>query len=388
MGNVGVCVVNFTTTNTTTKIVANRRLLNTPPPRLHPMQSVAFFRNQNDCCLELVSSDDRGSCAALFSSGLCCGYASDDPSQLKLRFQATNGKDVRYTGISFAPNSSDLLAVSSDRCVRLYDARSGSDNGVGEIRPVPANKETYECVDIGLDSTLIAIGTDEGAASRAVLFDARNLSKELGEINNVHSDAVVRVKFHRGVAESCLLTGSTDGLMSYLDLRSANQVASIFNAHSPVDRIGYFGANSEGIYATTRSETVSIFDLTNVVEIVREDYETRERRLGGMDCLVDLMYVPRMHQKLLLMAGKDEGGEIHGFEVGLKGESSSSSSVRRDGESTPEVDFRPLGMLELDPEAVSAIGGTRVLGRARCCTWINDFVVFTGDDEGFVFVWR
>lgn len=131
--------------------------------------------------------------------------------------------------------------ISNEKAVKCYDMLRSPSLPVLELKSNKTSGETLECVEVGLNGNVVCAGTDAGIDSRILFFDIRNPSKVLGEINDVHSDAVTRLKFQHS-DNTKLLSGSMDGLMCDLDIATINasSLVSVFNAHSPIDRYFFF----------------------------------------------------------------------------------------------------------------------------------------------------
>ena len=240
----------------------------------------------------------------------------------------------RVTGVTCMPPNAAITAdvgaivwsCSENGIIAAWDVmRSpGSVASFGETRRAP-----FGCISVGLGGTLIAAGTDEGSESRIMFWDVRRLQEPLTIFDESHSDSITQLCFSPNGSTS-MISGSVDGLVCAFDLSKPSESAalqSVMKPNSVCSHIGYFGANYEGIYATTRTETLSIFELESSETISAYDYDLvkgtgcREtlQELSKMEInyLIDCSWQPRL-QKLILLAGNDEGNGF-GFDVDLEG---------------------------------------------------------------------
>jgi WD40 repeat protein len=198
-----------------------------------------------------------------------------------------------------------------------------------------SNSCNFSCVDVGLqDDSLICSGTEEGFDSKIYFWDVRNMSTPLSIYQESHSDSITKVKFARNntssISKPALLSGSVDGLVCYFDLSQPSETAalkSVLNANSACANLGFFGANYEGIYVTTTTETLSLFEIDSCSTIkayendlingtgCRELLQSIEQ--NEINYLVDCLWEAKT-QKLILCAG-DAAGNGYGFEVVLNG---------------------------------------------------------------------
>jgi len=94
----------------------------------------------------------------------------------------------------------------------------------------------------------------------------RNPEKISVEFVESHNDDITQVQFHP-TSPSKLLTGSTDGLICNFDLNVFNEdeeLISVINSCSSINKAGYFGTNREYVYCLTHDETFSIWNASEV----------------------------------------------------------------------------------------------------------------------------
>ena len=162
--------------------------------------------SENEVCLELLPSIDRSGFISLLSSGDVLSYSLNNPTIQSWRIppnkQDTN---LRFTGVSLFESQ---VYVSNEKSIKCYDVlRSSSTSAIMEMKSNKTSGETLECVEVGLNGNIVCTGTDAGNDSRILFYDVRNPSKVLAEINDVHNDAITRLKFQHS-DNSKLLSGS------------------------------------------------------------------------------------------------------------------------------------------------------------------------------------
>jgi WD40 repeat protein len=262
-----------------------------------------------------------------------------------------------------------LWSCSADGIIGAWDlARSSA----GPALVSGKKNDSYSCIGVGLNGTLIAAGTEEGIDSRILFWDVRNLAAPLTVFAESHSDSITNLRFCPD-GSARMLSGSLDGLVCAFDLSKPNEnsaLLSVLNANSSCSKIGFFGVNHEGIYATTSTETLSIFEMESSVTISSYEYDLQKgtgcretlQELARMEVnyLVDCMWEPKT-QKLILLAGNADGAG-YGFDINLNG-------------------FTNLGALAGGHTAVIRCSEITELGTRR------GLGIVTGAEDGRIILW-
>lgn len=325
-----------------------------------------------------LSSRPQSAFALLSDSRLRCIPSLEQDAFTEMSLLA-NTPARRITSISSpakssANGSSDAVSnlvwsCSADGVIAAWDVLNDS-SGPAFVANSP--RVPFGAIAVGMEGTLVAVGTDEGVESKTIFWDIRQLNHPLSTFSESHSDSITNLVFSPGETP-LLLSGSVDGLVCAFDLlkpTESSALKSVLNANSACSRIGFFGANWEGVYATTHTETLSIFELESCDTICAFEYdlnkgtgcrETLQDLCGGeINYLVDCMWEPKT-QKVILLAGHSEGNAF-GFEIDLGG-------------------FVPLGpLLGCHTDVV------------RCCHLISlegrGLAMLTGGEDGKLCFWN
>lgn len=195
-----------------------------------------------------------------------------------------------------------LLYRATPAAISLHDTRAPLDAGL-QLLQAP-HKRPYSCLAANLDDTLLAYGTlydakDEECQVGVAELRAPGQALLLPQLNEIHNNDVTMVAFDPR-SPSILATGSTDGLINIVDMRTLGSVGAglgldgstvaapatfvrpehtsvptnfedsefagpeeavilTLNASSAVARTRFFGAESEYLSATTDDNGLGIF---------------------------------------------------------------------------------------------------------------------------------
>eukprot|EP01064_Diplonema_japonicum_P003713 TRINITY_DN12409_c4_g1_i1.p1 TRINITY_DN12409_c4_g1~~TRINITY_DN12409_c4_g1_i1.p1 ORF type:complete len:362 (+),score=62.05 TRINITY_DN12409_c4_g1_i1:78-1163(+) len=166
-------------------------------------------------------------------------------------------KDLRFSKVS---NGSMAMTVG-ERSVVRWDTRSMK----GEPLKVPIHGDVNSG-DISCDGAMMAFGN----GNDVVVYDVRNLSSPLINLDGFHTDLITRVRFHES-SPSILTTGSEDGLIIVIDPKAGNEddaTTWIFNVNNPISTLTYNGSN---IIATTTTESVFMGDLNTGSTVLTQE---------------------------------------------------------------------------------------------------------------------
>jgi len=313
--------------------------------------------------LRVISSPDQDAFSdVLLGSGTGTGQAR----------QVTGIACAGCSLLSSEGQAANLVwSCSVDGTVAAYDLNTRTPGQPVGSCSLPRTK--VSSVDVGLNGMLVACGTEEGFDSKVVFWDVRNLSAPLGKYVESHSDHITAVRFSPDGSPG-LVSGSEDGLVCAFDVSKSSETAalkSVLKAGSAVSRLGFFGANFQGIYVTTTTETLSLFEIGSCAMISSYDNDL----MAGTGCretlqetakleinyLIDCLWEPRT-QKLLLCAGNTDGVGF-GFEMTLNG-------------------FVPLGPLPGGHSEVIRTAKIVELGPDK-----GGFGIVTGGEDGKMCIW-
>lgn len=173
-----------------------------------------------------------------------------------------------------------------DGLVRCWDARA--QRGIEMLDPKANGISSLACRE-----QYIAVGTEslkEGLGDVSVLlFDTRNPRQPIRQYNESHTDTVTQLQFHPAQPH-VLLSGSTDGLVSVLDVNHEDEddaLQQVLNPRSAVHCAGFL-AHDEA-YVVSTDEQYSIYTLAKTAA---EDEELPPPiQFGDVRDQLDCMYV-------------------------------------------------------------------------------------------------
>lgn len=188
-----------------------------------------------------------------------------------------------HAGISCLSTIGNGFATAGrDGLVRCWDARAKKE-AADIAEPKGAGISALACHD-----HLIAIGTEstkEGLGDVSVLmYDTRNASVPMRSYVECHTDSITQLAFHP-TQPNVLLSGSTDGLVSLLDITHADEedaLQQVLNPRSAVHCAGFLSDNE--VYVLTTDEQFSIYHLS-------EDTSGSALDFGDVRPTLDCSYV-------------------------------------------------------------------------------------------------
>ena len=207
------------------------------------------------------------------------------------------------TSIQFARTVPNIYySASTDKIFALWDDRS---------QPVPQSKltlaEEINAMAVNpLDNLLLINENNE-----ILFYDLRMISssqkkvKPLGRYSDVHTDMVTQIHFSPA-DPNIFISGAEDGLIGVYSLTAGAEedaVLSILNTDCPVNKIGFFGANFEGVYAISTIETATLWHHPSAQRL--SSFQTIREELH-LDYLVDCTFDP-FSSELLMYVGTHEG---------------------------------------------------------------------------------
>ncbi|KAF9316587.1 WD repeat-containing protein 89 [Podila horticola] len=203
-----------------------------------------------------------------------------------------------------------LMSSSKDGRVAVWDLRIEA--GPVQVFTTPA-KDPLLAFDINSSENVIAAGTELIEYDANIhFFDARNHnSTVIKTYSESHSDDITNVKFHP-TNPARLMTASVDGLICQFDLQDMDEdegLLVVANTGSSVNKVGYFGPNSEYIYCLSHMETLSLWSAEDA-DAIHQFGDIRgvtNPSLGlTLDYGIDCQYEPETG-RLYLLSGSNEG---------------------------------------------------------------------------------
>ncbi|KAF9382686.1 WD repeat-containing protein 89 [Podila verticillata] len=203
-----------------------------------------------------------------------------------------------------------LMSSSKDGRVAVWDLRT--DAGPVQVFTTPS-KDPLLAFDINSSENVIAAGTELIEYDANIhFFDARGHNATvIKTYSESHSDDITNVKFHP-TNPARLMTASVDGLICQFDLQDMDEdegLLVVANTGSSVNRVGYFGPNSEYIYCLSHMETLSLWSAEDA-DVIHQFGDIRgvtNPSLGlTLDYGIDCQYEPETG-RLYLLSGSNEG---------------------------------------------------------------------------------
>ncbi|KAG0002084.1 WD repeat-containing protein 89 [Entomortierella chlamydospora] len=203
-----------------------------------------------------------------------------------------------------------LMSSSKDGSVAVWDLRTEA--SPVQIFSTPARNPLL-CFDLNSSEQILAAGSELVDYDANVhFFDARsNTSTIIKTYSESHSDDITNVKFHP-TNPARVMTGSVDGLICQFDLTDMDEdegLLVVSNTGASVNRVGYFGPNSEYIYCLSHMETLSLWnsDDADAIHQFGDIRGASNPALGLMlDYGIDCHYESESG-RLYLISGSNEG---------------------------------------------------------------------------------
>lgn len=151
-----------------------------------------------------------------------------------------------------------FATAGRDGVVRLWDTRATQASQL--VEPQPRAVSALACRE-----HIVAVGTEsakEGLGDVSVLlFDARNPAAPLRNYAESHTDSITQLAFHPDQS-NVLLSGSTDGLVSFFDVNQTDEedaLQQVLNPRSAVHCAGFLTADRA--FVLTTDEQMLIYPL-------------------------------------------------------------------------------------------------------------------------------
>ncbi|KNC75585.1 hypothetical protein SARC_11895 [Sphaeroforma arctica JP610] len=281
---------------------------------LHVQRKFAVGNDASTYLFDLAGNTAGTVIAASASNHSIKIYSATDLSILA----ELKGHKERISGIKFSSRNDDILyscsmdgafcqwSISSGKRVILYNA--------GKNLPLTS-------FDVNCTETLACLGTEFIDHEAKLLFidlTTAGSGRLVATYDNVHNDDITCIHFHP-ITPTALLSGSTDGTVSHIDLSSAPDsneddcLLLTLNTESSVASIGFFGPVSQYIYATTHIESLYVWEINEGTQLVQLNDVRQTTRNSPIpvqiDYIVDVVY-HASSQRLFLVAGTFDGNIV------------------------------------------------------------------------------
>ncbi|KAJ1850429.1 hypothetical protein H4R99_004662 [Coemansia sp. RSA 1722] len=174
--------------------------------------------------------------------------------------------------------------------------------------------------DISGDDRMLVGGSrldEDYHVARMHFWDVRaGDSQPMHTFENSHSDDITQIQFNKH-KPSQMLSGSTDGLLCTYNVNETDEDEALLfvaNTGASLAHCGYFGPESQFIYAHSDMETLQLW--TDDASLLADFGDVRSVAEDGLpvDYMAAFRYCPS-EQRLYMAAGTN-GGDIHLLHVG------------------------------------------------------------------------
>ncbi|KAJ2080382.1 hypothetical protein H4R24_003123 [Coemansia sp. RSA 988] len=209
-----------------------------------------------------------------------------------------------------------VLSSSVDGQIAVWDIRQSAN----QPSLVLKSEDPILSFDISADKTTVIGGArlNSEYAAKILIWDMRMAGTLARVFEDSHSDDVTQIHCNQNFSNQ-ILSGSTDGLLCTFDLSQPDEdeaLQFVANTGASVAKCGYFGPNSQFIFAQSDMETLQLW--TDEATRLADFGDVRE--LGQSDMAID--YIVKCEydtetQRLYMIAGSNEGS-LHIMHVGVE----------------------------------------------------------------------
>ncbi|KAJ1667313.1 hypothetical protein EV178_001564 [Coemansia sp. RSA 1646] len=199
-----------------------------------------------------------------------------------------------------------LFTCSIDRQIARWDLRQALTSPAQVFKA----DDPLLSFDISANNALLVGGSrlNDSYSANITFWDPRAPSTPIKVFENSHSDDVSQINCCPS-ASNQFLSGSTDGLLCTFDVNQADEddaLLYVANTNASVAKCGYFGPNSQFIYAQSDMETLQLWtdDSTQLTDFG----DVRDIKESGIpiDYMVGFQYDDQA-QRLYMVSGTNDG---------------------------------------------------------------------------------
>ncbi|KAJ2357686.1 hypothetical protein IWW50_001083 [Coemansia erecta] len=277
-------------------------------PTLHPVSSTQAGRGNDIYIYETVRT----------ANGAAVSTSAQEV-HLYERFGVNSVRTIKYHNDQITQirvRDESLMSSSRDGQIAIWDLRQAT----SAPSLVFKSDDSILSFDLSADSSMLVGGTqlNDDYAAKIQFWDPRAAGSPVKVFEDSHSDDVTQIHCKPGAAKQ-FLSGSTDGLLCTFDMCQPDEddaLQFVANTGASVSQCGYFGPESQFIYAQSDMETLQLWtaEATQLVDFG----DVRELGQGSMsiDYIVKCKYDPDA-QRLYMIAGTNSG-EVHLLHVGVE----------------------------------------------------------------------
>ncbi|KAI8982698.1 WD40-repeat-containing domain protein [Pilobolus umbonatus] len=178
-------------------------------------------------------------------------------------------------------------------------------------------KRGLSAFDINCNDSMVIMGTEflgDTCQVELAFFDTRHQSL-LSVFTDCHNEDITEIQCHPTLPTQ-FISSSTDGLINHYDVTDMDEqedIISVMNSFSSVNKTGYFGPSSEYIYCLTHIETFILYTLEG--DEIFNFGDIRNINTTQVDFAIDCSYDP-VTQRFYLLTG-DKTGTVDFFHVNI-----------------------------------------------------------------------
>jgi len=212
----------------------------------------------------LKSITSQGVYSAVFSPDnkfILTGHLTELGAGVLKLWNTNKGTEVKtfagyassITSADFFPDGKSFITTSGfgKYSVRKWDLFPGID-----LKPLPDNGKTAQCVAISSDGKIIATGNTDNSIT---IWDAESLSEMITLTG--HKLNVKSIKFSNN--GKYLISGSLDNMIKIWDISSGNEIGSLIGFTS-----SFSISRDDKLIVTGSNELIRLFDLENMKKIL------------------------------------------------------------------------------------------------------------------------
>jgi WD40 repeat protein len=230
------------------------------------------------------------------------GLPEIDPKSRPLLVTDANGHSATVNVAFFHPNGENVITVSKDKTVRMWDLATGETLQVFRLPIGPGSEGALYAGDVSPDGRLIAVGgMPFGGGAHGVMIHV--ISLESGQVEAVlkgHSNIVVCLAFSRD--GRFLASSSNDGTARLYDVKTG-ETLQVFRGHTGRVRKVAFSHDDKYLATSGGDRTARIWSVADGKQVAE---------LTGFDAeVLSVAWHPKAHT---LATGCDDG-TIHLWQV-------------------------------------------------------------------------
>lgn len=213
-----------------------------------------------------------------------------------------------------------LLTSSRDSQIALWDLRQPPHDVPAIVFKSQDRDAAILGFDVSPDGMMLVSGAsvdEQDMCARIALWDTRQPHVAAGLFDSSHSEDITQIHCHP-TRPGQFMSGSSDGLLCTFDvsqtLDEEDALGFAANTGSSVSRCGYFGPESQYMFAQSDMETLQLW--TSDAALLVDFGDIRDMDSVEVDYIVGCQY-DSQSQRLYMAAGTNRGS-VHLLHVGAE----------------------------------------------------------------------